>query len=441
MSELTIKSVVEVELTPTFYSLLIASIALTVAAVSIPQLRSELTVAAAALSVISLASAGLAAGVSGERMFNASVEPEDSIVGEGEEAVIKYRIKSSILEVASPVNAWLDTDEGVDVLGVEAILESPGNALIKVKVKGRLGRHSLGPLGIKYAVMGGVIKASSIINVLSQLRVAPTVVARAAVTAPPGAHVVGTSPSGRAGRGTQFYCVREYVPGDDFRSIEWKAYARTGRLAVKVFEHESFQGVLLGLAIHDGFFIGRPSAFEAIAREVSRLLASLIKAGLWVRLAVSTEYRVMLSSKVSSMSGFSDLLELLASIEWPKTPLPTASANRVIAWLVKEALKQVSPGPTLVVIIMEVMNESDMIMLKSLQRELAVRGHKLLVINASPPLLAISQGRLNLGTIGWARRSVERVKSLSTAYGVRVVTPPSITSEVLRLALRLSVTP
>ena len=34
------------------------------------------------------------------------------------------------------------------------------------------------------------------------------------------------------GQGSEFYSLREYVPGDPFKNINWKAYARTGELMV-----------------------------------------------------------------------------------------------------------------------------------------------------------------------------------------------------------------
>ncbi|PHP45805.1 DUF58 domain-containing protein, partial [Methanosarcinales archaeon ex4572_44] len=40
------------------------------------------------------------------------------------------------------------------------------------------------------------------------------------------------------GRGLVAVGHREYVPGDDFRSIDWRVYGRTERLFVKQFEEE-----------------------------------------------------------------------------------------------------------------------------------------------------------------------------------------------------------
>ena len=34
------------------------------------------------------------------------------------------------------------------------------------------------------------------------------------------------------GQGSEFYSLREYVPGDLFKNINWKAFARTGELMI-----------------------------------------------------------------------------------------------------------------------------------------------------------------------------------------------------------------
>lgn len=48
----------------------------------------------------------------------------------------------------------------------------------------------------------------------------------------------GGRPSSRRGRSVEFADFRNYVPGDDPRFIDWKAYARLGRLYVKLFSEE-----------------------------------------------------------------------------------------------------------------------------------------------------------------------------------------------------------
>ncbi|MBT7902938.1 DUF58 domain-containing protein [Candidatus Woesearchaeota archaeon] len=48
----------------------------------------------------------------------------------------------------------------------------------------------------------------------------------------------GVRQSRRFGSGLVFYDYRQYVPGDDFRAIDWKVYARTNDLYIKRFEEE-----------------------------------------------------------------------------------------------------------------------------------------------------------------------------------------------------------
>ena len=47
------------------------------------------------------------------------------------------------------------------------------------------------------------------------------------------------------GRGMTFSEVREYVPGDDVRSIDWNVTARTGKPHIKIFEEERELSVFL----------------------------------------------------------------------------------------------------------------------------------------------------------------------------------------------------
>ena len=47
------------------------------------------------------------------------------------------------------------------------------------------------------------------------------------------------------GSGMEFREVREYVPGDDLRSIDWNVTARTGHPFIKLFDEERELTVLL----------------------------------------------------------------------------------------------------------------------------------------------------------------------------------------------------
>lgn len=49
------------------------------------------------------------------------------------------------------------------------------------------------------------------------------------------------------GRGMEFESLREYLPDDEFKSIDWKASARLGKLAVRQYQQERAQNVVLML--------------------------------------------------------------------------------------------------------------------------------------------------------------------------------------------------
>lgn len=49
----------------------------------------------------------------------------------------------------------------------------------------------------------------------------------------------------RAGHGVELADYRSYAPGDDYRHIDWNAYARTERLLLRLFEQEEDLGVCL----------------------------------------------------------------------------------------------------------------------------------------------------------------------------------------------------
>src|SRR6201996_4966583 len=50
--------------------------------------------------------------------------------------------------------------------------------------------------------------------------------------------ITGSRSGRRAGSSIDFQDYREYQPGDDLRFIDWGIYARTDRLAIKLFREE-----------------------------------------------------------------------------------------------------------------------------------------------------------------------------------------------------------
>jgi uncharacterized protein (DUF58 family) len=58
---------------------------------------------------------------------------------------------------------------------------------------------------------------------------------------------IGVKPAPRRGEGLDFESLREYLPGDDPRRVDWLATARRGRLVVRQFQHERNHTVVIAV--------------------------------------------------------------------------------------------------------------------------------------------------------------------------------------------------
>ena len=75
------------------------------------------------------------------------------------------------------------------------------------------------------------------------------------------------------GRGIEFEEVRDYVPGDDIRTVEWKTTAKKGTLYVKKFREERELTVMLLFDTSSSLDWGSALSKREKAAEVAALLA------------------------------------------------------------------------------------------------------------------------------------------------------------------------
>ena len=82
------------------------------------------------------------------------------------------------------------------------------------------------------------------------------------------------------GEGLEFAGVREYLPGDDVRAIDWRVTARTGRLAVRRYVEERNRTVLFLVDVGAGMAAGSGTrTLLEVAAEVVALVGSAAIAG------------------------------------------------------------------------------------------------------------------------------------------------------------------
>lgn len=76
----------------------------------------------------------------------------------------------------------------------------------------------------------------------------------------------GEQKSSRSGQGMIFKDHKEYIPGDDIRRIDWKAYARTKDYYVKRFEEERRLNIHILLDRSSSMDYGSPKKYEFAAK-------------------------------------------------------------------------------------------------------------------------------------------------------------------------------
>jgi uncharacterized protein (DUF58 family) len=73
----------------------------------------------------------------------------------------------------------------------------------------------------------------------------------------------------------EFHEVREYVPGDDVRGIDWNVTARMGQPFVKIFREERELTIVLMVDVSASMALGEGRSRRAVAAELASVLAWL----------------------------------------------------------------------------------------------------------------------------------------------------------------------
>ncbi len=81
----------------------------------------------------------------------------------------------------------------------------------------------------------------------------------------------GERRSPRRGGSVEFADYREYAPGDDFRQIDWNAYARLERLFLRLFVEEEDVTVHILLDASESMNFGQPAKWEYAQRVAAAL--------------------------------------------------------------------------------------------------------------------------------------------------------------------------
>ena len=87
-------------------------------------------------------------------------------------------------------------------------------------------------------------------------------------------NLAGPNKSNFRGRGIDFEEVRNYQPGDDIRTIDWRVTARTGNAHTKLFQEERERPVIVVVDQRSNMFFGSSHCFKSVlAAQLAGLIA------------------------------------------------------------------------------------------------------------------------------------------------------------------------
>jgi len=167
-----------------------------------------------------------------------------------------YR-RTQQLEVFDNVPHEMKMRKGVNLMRINL---GPGQmATIRYTVRCPLrGHYTIGPTSVRYRNAFNLFVSETSVSDRSDITVFPQVrdVEEALIRSDVPKMYTGATTLKTPGQGMEFYALREYFPGDSFRSINWKAFARTGELMVNEKTRDAVTDVFIILDTRDVARIG-----------------------------------------------------------------------------------------------------------------------------------------------------------------------------------------
>jgi uncharacterized protein (DUF58 family) len=144
---------------------------------------------------------------------------------------------------------------------------------------------------------------------------------------------IGVKPVPRRGEGLDFESLREYLPGDDPRRVDWLATARRGRLVVRQFQHERNHAVVIAVdasRLMAGEVDGRSKLDHAVDAALALAYAALT-AGDRVSLLVFDREVVGHLAARAHRRNLGAFLELLRPVQPRLVEADYAALSRALA--------------------------------------------------------------------------------------------------------------
>jgi len=275
---------------------------------------------------------------------------------------------------------------------------------------------------------------------------------------------IGDTPIERVGIGTEFYDIRGYQPGDDFRQINWKATARRGELmtsehmrevggacylvleavAPDYFDRDrlaaaflgiannlTMQGTAFGVLVHDGQTIKEvkridaPTASLAFALTVALEFADVDLKGIQHELSVKSSHSLKQVDKILTESGSSALSRVLRFAVSEKT---TVLENQDSAQSILELIRESANDPPAILYVSGIFGSVESIIELGTSAK-RVYGANFVVANPAEPWVAAPGEQSAYDTYIGQSRTMKALRNAAIDY--QFGEPTSVVQKVI----------
>ncbi|MFW6040322.1 MAG: DUF58 domain-containing protein [Thermoplasmatota archaeon] len=254
-----------------------------------------LIIAIANISFLAVALLGLP-----PKKFDVKVSRKEDLINlyEGDEVKIEISLKNhgddiQFLEIYDPIPENTEVVEGNNHLFTD--LKKGEKKAIEYTLSCPIrGEMIVGPLKIRYRDSLNMFFKNLKSKIHTDIRVLPEIEKMKNVKIRPSytRNWLGNIPSNSIGIGTEFFSLREYLPGDELRKINWKATARSSNPITNEYEGERSGDIVLVVEGFKGTSVGtlRKNTIKASIKAAASLASSMLEDRNRVGLIVLGDY-------------------------------------------------------------------------------------------------------------------------------------------------------
>jgi len=190
------------------------------------------------------------------------------------------------------------------------------------------------------------------------------------------------------GIGQEFMTLREYVPGDDYRFIDWKSYARLRKLYVKEFEKEASLSLVVIIDASREMMKGimGTTAIEYVARATAGIAKNVLHRGDWISVAIRSE-EYFSSGYGRGRHHLYRILSVISSIGWSNNK-PRISLSNVVFNEIRKIPRRTK---TIFILFTILENQKQAEEIISIANTLRQQRHIFMVIQPVPELFEIKK--------------------------------------------------